>query len=320
MHRGRALFLSIALCTGACDGKPDDSINGYAEGDFVRVALPAAGIVTNVAVREGQEVKAGDPLFTLDGDAERAALRQAEARREEARAVLANLSDGKRQTEIRAQEAELRQAEADLRLSQSQYTRQQALEAGGHVSKARLDEARAAIQRDNARAAAAAARLATSRQHEGRRGEIQAAAAALEAADAAVDAARVRLEQRSAHAPAAGRVEDVLFRPGEGVAAGQAVVSLLPPENLRIRIFASPGMVARLPPGSRLAVQCRGCPDTMTARVGHVANQATYAPPVLYSRDRQDKLVFLVEAVPEVIPAPMRPGQPVTVTIPRGTP
>ncbi|MBI5164581.1 MAG: HlyD family secretion protein, partial [Magnetospirillum sp.] len=145
--------------------------------------------------------------------------------------------------------------------------------------------------------------------------EIAAAAAAVVAAAAAVTRADWTLSQRSAAAPEAALVEDVLFRPGEEVAAGQAVVSLLPPDNVRLRFFLGPALIGRLTAGAPLTVACAGCPPGLAATVTVVAREASYAPPVIYSRDNKDKLVFLVEARPAAA-AGLRPGEPVTVTLP----
>jgi HlyD family secretion protein len=50
----------------------------------------------------------------------------------------------------------------------------------------------------------------------------------------------------------------------------------------------------------------------MTATVGFVASEPEYTPPVIYSLDARQKLVFMVEALPSN-PRALVPGQPIDV-------
>jgi HlyD family secretion protein len=306
-------FLAI-LALAACneDGHP---VQGYVEADFLRIGLPSAGRVVSVAVERGAEVKAGQTLFALDDQAEQAAVAEAQAQLAQARFQHDNLLTGKRRREIEAITAQKAQAEADLKLALVQLTRQETLVRSDVASHADLDNARAAVERDQARLAELTANLGFA-QEGGRDAEINAAASGVDAAAAALAQAEWRLAQRHAEAPKDARVEDVLFRPGEEVAAGQPVVSLLPPDNLLIRLFLGPSQIGKVASGAVLKVACEGCANDLTATVSFVAHEASYAPPVLYSRDNKDKLVFLVEARPSQTTAQLRPGQPVTVSLP----
>lgn len=305
----------IALLTLTACGDEPATVQGYVEGDYMRVGLPAAGKVVTVAVQRGSRVQAGDLLFTLDDQAEQAAVAEARARLEQARFLRDNLLTGKRVLEIRAMEAQHDQVEADLRLSTVQLRRQEELIKTGNTPQSTLDTARATVARDRARAAELTAQLAFAREG-GRSAEIAAADAAAAAAQAALRQAEWHLEQRSAQAPKAALVEDVLFRPGEDVAAGQPVVSLLPPDNVLFRFYLGPLDIGKVTSGAALRIACQGCPPDLTAKVSFIAREASYAPPVIYSRESKDKMVFLVEARPVIPSDQLRPGQPVTVSLP----
>ncbi len=77
--------------------------------------------------------------------------------------------------------------------------------------------------------------------------EIEAQRAATEMARAALAAAEWKLQQRTAAAPAAGRVVDTYYRTGEMVPAGAAVLSLLPDGALRVRFFVPEPQLASRP-------------------------------------------------------------------------
>ena len=127
--------------------------------------------------------------------------------------------------------------------------------------------------------------------------------------------ARWRLDQRYVVSPAAGVVADVLARPGETLAAGAPVVSLLPPENIFVRFFVPEPELARVHVGDHSRAAVRQLPPTISsATVSFIAPQAEYTPPFIYSESTRGKFVFLAEARPPPAQAALlNPGQPVTV-------
>ena len=63
--RGLACLTIGILLLAGCRRAPDDRVQGYVEGEFVYVSSPLPGIIDNLAVQRGQQVAAGQPLFTL---------------------------------------------------------------------------------------------------------------------------------------------------------------------------------------------------------------------------------------------------------------
>jgi HlyD family secretion protein len=141
--------------------------------------------------------------------------------------------------------------------------------------------------------------------------------AALRSAQARLNSARTRLNRRRAVSPDTGTIQQVYYRPGETVPAGRPVVSLLPPENLKIRFFAPEGKLQTIKIGDTVTVTCDGCEQNLTAKVSFIAQSAEFTPPVIYSLEERSKLVFLIEARPNR-PDKFRVGQPVTVVLPEG--
>jgi HlyD family secretion protein len=143
------------------------------------------------------------------------------------------------------------------------------------------------------------------------------AEAALRQAKANLDWSKTRLERRTMKSPVDGTIQQVYFRPGETVAPGRAVLSVLPPENLKIRFFAPETLVSHIKYGETVAVSCDACASGLTAKVTFISGSAEYTPPVIYSLEERAKLVYLIEAHPTE-PDKFRVGQPVTVTLPNG--
>jgi HlyD family secretion protein len=311
----RALLGSLAIALVACTNGGSHSYQGYAEGEYVRVAAPFSGTLEVLAVARGTQVKAGDLLFALEQENEAAGRREARERVKNAEAQLADLRKGKRPTEIEAIRAQLAQAEAALALSTTQLKRQEQLVEQNFIARERLDEARAAHDRDVQRVAELKAQLATARLA-ARPDEIKAAEHNVEAAKAALAQAEWKLEQKSVKAAVAGLVQDTFFVRGEWVNANQPVVSLLPPQNIKARFFVPERELGALRMGQKLTLTCDGCRNAIPAAVSFISPQAEYTPPVIYSRQERAKLVFLVEARPAPEDATqLHPGQPVEVRL-----
>jgi HlyD family secretion protein len=140
------------------------------------------------------------------------------------------------------------------------------------------------------------------------------AEAALRSTQARLNSSQTKLARRKAFSPAAGTVQQIYFRVGELVPAGRPVVALLPPGNMKVRFFVSEATLPQIALDDVINIQCDGCPNGLTARVSFIARTAEFTPPVIYSLEERNKLVFMIEALPEK-PESLRVGQPVSVTM-----
>jgi HlyD family secretion protein len=312
-----ALPLVAVALVPACTKTDPDSFSGYAEGEFVYVAPAVSGRLQSVEVQRGQRVERGAPLFHLDPDPESYERAAAVARAQQAAATASNLRKGKRADELKAVEQQLEQARAALALSTSELERNTALVKQGFQSPGKLDELRAARDRDAAHVAEMQATLAVARAA-ARPDEIAAAEAGQRAAESDLKMSRWREQQTRGAAPVNGVVQDVTYRPGEWVAQGAPVVTLLPDGAVKLRFFAPQAALSRIAPGDTVQVRCDGCPSGLTAQVRFISTEAEFTPPVIYSNESRSKLVFMVEAQPQGEAASrLRPGQPVDVHLAR---
>lgn len=311
--RRPVLTLWLALALAGCQERSAPGWSGYAEGDYLYIAPALPGRIAALAVQAGQQVDQGAPLFTLDSEPERAQEGQARAKLAAAQAQAANLAHGKRPDEIAQIQAQLAQAHAAAQLAQSNLARQRQLVAQGFISAATLDSLASGARQAQDHVAELEAALRVARLP-GRPAERAAAAAQAQAADQALRQSDWSQRQKQLDAPATGQVADVFFRAGEYVGAGQPVLSLLPPANVKARFYVPEDQIATLAPGDAVQLACDGCGALIAARVSRIATQAEYTPPVIYSNAQRAKLVFLVEARPAVQDAPrLRPGQPLDV-------
>ena len=308
------LVLLAAALLGGCAKNPSAGYQGYVEAEYVYVASPLAGTLTNLAGARGDSVKQGQLLFELERAAEATAVTQAEKNLAQTQAQLDDLNKGKRPTEIAALTAQLEQAKASLTLAESDLSRREQLGGGDVVSKEELDRVHSQKDSAAARVNQLSADLETA-QLGARADAVRAAQAAVEAQRAALAKAQWAFDQKQQFAPTDAQIHDTLYRSGEFVVAGNPVVALLPPQNLKVRFFVPQGILPQIKIGQSVSVHCDGAPKDFSATVNYLATQAEYTPPVIYSRETRAEMVFMIEAkFSPADAANVRPGQPVDVT------
>src|SRR5581483_4341780 len=230
------LIALLAWPLAACDQTPSSGLLGYVEADYVYAAPVSGGRIAEVAVKRGDQVKAGDTLFTLDPTDETAKRDSAAAALAQAKANLADLETGERPEELAIIEAQLDAAKASLSLSVPRIARRKEMVKQNIVGVEEVDSAQAAVLEDRGHIAEYEARLDAAKLP-ARSAQIDAATQAVAVAQADLAAAQWALDQRAVVAPAAGRIEDVYFRIGEQANAGAPVLQLLPPANLKLRLY-----------------------------------------------------------------------------------
>lgn len=308
-----ALFSTITLLT-ACGQSGGETYQGYGEGEFVLIAPNEAGPLDQLHVERGMKVAKDSELFRLEATLQQSARDEAAANLDRARAAFEDVSKGLRPSEIEALEASLASARAQARLAKLDYDRKTQLFAKGNVSQATLDQSRETHSQAQAAVRQLTAQLQTGKSP-ARTDQIAQAKANIAAAQAALDRADYALARRIGKAPANALVNDTYFKPGEVIAAGQPVVSLLPPENIKVRFFIPETDLGAIHIGQKLRFSCDGCADNLTGQISFISPQTEYTPPVIYSEQSKTKLVYMIEARPDQDREKIHPGQPITVTL-----
>lgn len=314
----QAFILLIVMMTAGflfgCERTPSDRVQGYVEGEFVYVASPFAGALESLSIQRGRQVRLGDALFALERGSEKAARDEAERRLGQALANVEDAKKGKRPSEIDSLKAQLKHAQAALRLSTREVVRQEGLsQVPGAAVELEVDRARAARDQDRQRVAQLQADLDTALLGS-RTDQVIAAEAEVHAREAALARADWEFAQKRQQAPKSGLVFDTLYREGEWVPAGRPVVVLLPPENIKVRAFVSETRVGTIRPGDHVQVAVDSVPQPLMGTVSYISPRAEYTPPVIYSQESRDKLVFMIEVVFDPQSAVnLNPGQPVDV-------
>jgi len=285
------------------DRRGEELFTGYVVSENIYMASPVTGTVAAIAVKRGQQVAAGAPLFRIDPT-----VRAAETERARAQISASQASVAGQQAALARAHADLAAAQAEAERSGAELARLTAAqrEKPGSVAQLQIDQTRAA-------------NLAALRRRDAARTQLGSAQAAIESARAQVvesraglSAAERELAELSPVAPRAGRIDNIMFKPGETVPPNAAVVSIVPNDEIRVRFYVPQRLVNAYKPGRKVAIACDGCARGMTAVIDFVSSRPEFTPPVIYSLDAREKLVFMVEAVPSA-PLTLIPGQPMDV-------
>lgn len=311
----RALGMAFVVSLAACEPAPGaGKFTGYVEAEFVTIAAPGSGWLIKAPLRQGAAVTKGDVLFELDQDLQQSEVAEAAGRLKQADALARNMATGARLEEIAALNAQLEEAKATLRLAESERLRWTKLVERGIAPQARGEKVITEHEAATARVRKLEANIRVARLAE-RTAAREAAAAGRDVAAAALVQAEWRLAQRTVKAQVAGRIEEVFHRPGEFVAAGAPILSVLSPEMIKVRFFVPQAMLSKIGLNAVVEVFITDRAETLTARVSYIAREAEFTPPVIFSAESRNKLVFVVEArLPN--PTALRPGQPVDVKLP----
>ena len=238
--------------------------NAYVKQDIVAVAGEVGGLITKVNVRENQQVKAGDVLFTIDPATFDATIRQADAQIATAQARVTALN-----ADVAAKAADLAAANDDLALAQSNFSREKALMDKGFNTRARMDAAQhaVAVARDRivsirAEVAQAQAELANGPQVPGVNPAIAAAQA--NRAKATLDIARTVVR-----APTDGVVTQVSrLQVGQMVFPGAPMVSIVRDGSARVEANFKETDLNHMRPGQRAEIEIDAYPGLKLQ--GHV--------------------------------------------------
>jgi HlyD family secretion protein len=274
--------------------------NGRIEATEIDVAAKHAGRVSEILVREGEFVKAGQVVAHMNIDTLEAQLRESQAQERQAQSNAANARSqlAQRQAERAAALAVVTQREAEHSLAKTRSGRSSMLAAEGAASRQQADDDRATVQTAAATVSAARAQVAAAEA------AIQTARAQVAGAEAAIAAARATIERIQADitdsaltAPRDGRVQFRVVQPGEVIAAGGRVLNLVDLTDVFMTFFLPTAHAGRISPGSEVRLVLDAFPNhVIPAKVSFIADVAQFTPKTVETASEREKLMFRIRA------------------------
>jgi HlyD family secretion protein len=297
-----ALLMGIGMCALFVSGKPDERVwwissahaqgpirnliarlrgqtlpdgvvksNGRIEATQLDVSSKYAGRLSEVTVDEGHSVTQGQVIAKLTSPEYEAQLRAAQA----------NVQSGN--NALAAAEAEITSRQSQLDFSKTDLARGQELIKTGFITKQVFDQ-----RRRNFDAAAAAVTAATAQRDQ--------AKSAIKNSEAEVERIQSIITDLTLLSPRNGRVQYLLARAGEVVAAGAPIVTILDLTDVYMTIFLPAADAGKLSIGDEARIILDPVPDyVIPAKVSFVAADAQFTPKTVETKDERTKLTFRIK-------------------------
>ena len=305
------VVLTVAALLSACRDDTPQAL-GTLEYDRITLPAPAAERIAAIDVREGQRVKAGQPILRLELDRTRSATEASRAQAAAQRASLQELEAGPRSETIAQARAQLAAAQAQAREASDFYARVRPLGRQQLIAAAEVDRARASAENTAASVRAMQASL-LELEAGTRREQIARGQAALAASEAEATAQQVTLDKLSLVAPRDALVDSLPFKLGDQAAVGQPLAILLVGAPYA-RVYVPEPIRTHVHVGDAARVFVDGHKDGLAGTVRLIRTEPTFTPYyALIGRDAA-RLSYVAEVgIDAKAGAALPPGLPVRV-------
>ena len=290
--------------------------SGTVEATDAQLGFQTPGRLVELVPREGDRVAAGALVARLDATELDARRAEATARADAARAALAELEAGSRRQEVAQGRSALAAAEERVLDAQRDLERANTLFAGRAVAREAVDKAALAVELARRQRDQTAEQLALLEQGP-RLERIAAARAQLAQTEAAITTLDATLANLRITAPFAGVVTVRHREPGEIVAAGAPVVTLLDPDDRWVRIDVPENRLSRVALGQRAAITSDTFPGrSYDGEVSFIASAAEFTPKNVQTTEERVRLVYAVKVRVTGDPGQeLKPGLPADVRL-----
>ncbi|STY31007.1 hemolysin D [Legionella wadsworthii] len=273
----RLLIVGIALLLLTACGKENKYFSGYIDTDLVYLSADYSGRLTDLAVLRGQLVTKKQFLFKLEQTSEQYDV------------AISNLN----QKDLLAQREQIL---TQLRYNEINYRRISGMQKQNAASQNDLDAAR----RD----------LNISKE------QLNAIDVKIKNNEVTTNDKKWQMTRKENFAPQSGIVFDTYYTKGEFVQAGAPVLSLVTRDNIKAVFFVPEIKLSQLRLNQQVKIKTAANEDFTQGHINYISNIAEYTPPIIYSREERQRLVFRIEVkidAPDV--EKIHLGQPVTLEL-----
>lgn len=306
------LFFVFCFLT-ACKWKSKTYFNGYTDTLYLYLSSPSQGLFKKKYVSKGESFKKGQILYLLDSMPDDANYQSVLRQYRQAQNILQDIQRPKRQPEILAIEFQIHQVSESIARVQKHYDRLLLLKQKQYVDADTLFTNQKMVEElkyqkkqleENLKLAHMGARMY----------QIKAQKQAQKAIFQHLKELNWYLQLKKISAPSQGYVFDIFYSIGELIPANQPVMSVVLPENNYIEFFVPANQLSQLSYQQELEYQYYGDKAWKKAKINYISQTAEYMPPILYTQDHQDELVFRIRAQPDITQN-MILGQPIKIRI-----
>lgn len=321
MIKNSAIGCAIAAIVGCSAPQPEvpPGFQGIVEYEERTLAFELPGRIEALAVDEGVELRQGDEIGRLDDTLETLARGVQEAQAKAVRARVALLEAGSRKEDIRALVAEVSAAKSNEKLAKRTLQREEGLAVKGIGRPADLDAASSAAATAVARRQEIEQQLARARRG-ARSEEIDVAVAEAEAAESAMKAYDERIARHVLRSEHAGYVLEMHREEGEFVGVGSPIVTIADLARPYVDVFVPQGDIDEPALGRAAHIHVDALEEAFSGRVEWIGRRTEFTPKFLFSERERPNLVIRVRIRVDDPEHRLRAGVPAFVTWADGPP
>lgn len=273
-----ALLFMMMILLPACKDKGHE-YNGYIDAELTYLSSNFPGQLTDLLVHRGQSIEKNRLLFKLEQTSEQFGVAQSQFAQNHLLAQRQEILD------------QIHYEDINYRRNMSMRKHNAASQNEVDLSKKNLD-----VLKNQLKAI-----------------DFQIKSSQVDTADKRWQALR-----KEAYATDQGIVFDTYFTPHEYVQAGQPVLSLITQQNIKIIFYVPEQELSHISLNDKINFSSDGNPNLGAGTIRYISNIAQYTPPIIFSREERQNLIFRVEAS---IDSPnlnaIHLGQPVSLEIVR---
>jgi len=298
MIRNFYLFIiSAVLILGSCSNGDLSEIEGTGTIEAIQVDISSgiAGEIKSIAVEEGDKVKTGDVILTIDDSDFRIQHKLANARLDGAQARLNLLLAGAREEDVQQAQEQVKASKAAFEKAEANFTRIKNLFDSGSATKSLFDEAKAGY--DMAQANHQGSQKMLEKLLKGARPEeIEIARANKVQAEASLELIEKKIADCIINSPLNGTVTNKLIEAGERIAPNGIAVTIVKTDSMWLTIYVGEKYIGRIATGQKAQIKIDSYKDRIfPGVVKYIAEEAEFTPKNIQTKDEREKLVFGVK-------------------------
>jgi len=245
--------------------------NGRLEAQAINVSAKYPGRLKTVTPHEGDTVEANQVVATIDIEPLEAQLRASQAKIVEA------------QNNLRTARAQVTSSQSQLNLANKEYKRAQKLVTTGAISAQERDA-------DLAKVEVVQADLT------GYQAQVSRAQSAIDSQTAESERIKAVMSDNTLRSPVRARVQSRMHEPGEVVAEGQPVLSLLDLSDVYMYVFLPTDAAGKVAMNSEARILLDAIPQyPIRAVVSYISPNAQFTPKTVETAEERHNLTFKVK-------------------------
>ncbi len=315
----KKLFLFLPLCliyfTGCFQEKKETKFYGNVDVRTVSLAFRVSGRLETLNFDEGEKLKKGDVIATIENSIFKENLNQINAQINLQEIQIQKLEKGYRIEEIEKSKAKLSEVKANLDRINKDFQRAQTLLKSNSISEQSYDNTKAQaldLQAQYDYAKSSLELLQNGYEKE----DILSAKATLESLKAQRNILQINYDDTVLYSPVDGTIITKVYEAGSIVNSSQTIVEIAKSDEFWVRSYLSEKYLGLVKAGMKAVITTDGN-KTYEGVVSFISPLAEFTPKTVQTEDLRTDLVYRFRIIVNNVDDNLKQGMPVTITFPQ---